>query len=73
MVYVAMELIPCEGEILKGIFSDLEDAKSAALLNKSASYHLAKVYKVEVDTPLSSYKDRDDAVVWRERTPTFDK
>jgi len=66
-IYVAMELIPYEGEILKGVFTDLETAKSEAVSNKQADYHIGKVYRMELNTTLPK------EVVWRERTPTFDK
>ena len=64
-LFLATEVIPYEGEKVKGLFTTLNAAKTAAVCNK-ADFHIGKVYELSANQTLSDALSRQEAVVWRE-------
>ena len=64
-LFLATEVIPYEGEKVKGLFTTLEAAKTAAVYNKT-DFHIGKVYLLSANETLSDGLSREEAVVWRE-------
>ena len=50
IIYLATDFTPYEGEEVIGAYSTFEAAKHAALSGKSDTWHIARAYKLELDT-----------------------
>ena len=50
IIYLATALIPYEGEKVIGAYSTFEAAGQAAQQLKSETWHIARVYELELDT-----------------------
>ena len=70
-IYIATEVDSMEeyeGEIIKGVIDNLEDAKAAAVLEKfNPQERAGKVYALEINKVLSCPEEREQCVVWREK------
>lgn len=58
IIYLATTLIPYEGENIISAYSTLKAAKHAALSSKSCTWHIARVYELELNTNRKS-------VIWQ--------
>ena len=65
-LFLATEIIPYQGEKVKGLFTTLEAAKTAAIYDKQAD-HIGQVYALTAEQTLADGLDREEAVVWREQ------
>lgn len=66
-LFLAVEFIPYEGDIIKGIFTTIDAAKKAAVYSKDSKSNIGKVYKLDINTKLT-IKDfvEGDCQVWEE-------
>ena len=59
IIYLATAFIPYKGENIIGAYSTFEAAGQAALESLSCTWHIAKVYELELDISKKS-------VIWQE-------